>query len=166
MTCMCVQFLSRKQSQCPDWNIRGRPCRLVVKCTDTNSNPASPLPSCVTIGKSLNFSVHPFPHVKNGDYNITYLIRCCKNLMTICIVYLHIYSCCCCLSCSTLCNPMDCSPPGSSVHGILWARILEWVAISFSNLNLDLELKLDFDSVGLVGFMLFLFVYLLFLFCF
>ena len=32
----------------------------------------------------------------------------------------------------TLCDPMDCSPPGSSVHGILQARILEWVAISFS----------------------------------
>ena len=30
----------------------------------------------------------------------------------------------------TLCNPTDCSPPGSSVHGILQARILEWVAIS------------------------------------
>ena len=35
-------------------------------------------------------------------------------------------------SCLTLCDPMDCSPPGSSVHGILQARILEWVAISFS----------------------------------
>ena len=35
-------------------------------------------------------------------------------------------------SCLTLCNPVDCSPPGSSVHGILQARILEWVAISFS----------------------------------
>ena len=31
----------------------------------------------------------------------------------------------------TLCNPMDCSPPGSSVHGIFQARILEW-AISYS----------------------------------
>ena len=29
-------------------------------------------------------------------------------------------------------QPMDCSPPGSSIHGILQARILEWVAISFS----------------------------------
>ena len=36
------------------------------------------------------------------------------------------------LSCATLCNPMDYSPPGSSVHGTLHARILEWVAISFS----------------------------------
>ena len=35
-------------------------------------------------------------------------------------------------SCLTLCNPVDCSLPGSSVHGILQARILEWVAISFS----------------------------------
>ena len=30
---------------------------------------------------------------------------------------------------SALCDPLDCSPPGSSVYGILWARILEWVAI-------------------------------------
>ena len=34
--------------------------------------------------------------------------------------------------CLTLCDPMDCSPPGSSVHGISQARIIEWVAISFS----------------------------------
>ena len=33
-------------------------------------------------------------------------------------------------SCLTLCDPMDCSLPGSSVHGILQARILEWVAFS------------------------------------
>ena len=32
----------------------------------------------------------------------------------------------------TLCDPMDCSPPGFSVHGIFQARVLEWVAISFS----------------------------------
>ena len=35
-------------------------------------------------------------------------------------------------SCPILCHPKDCSPPGSSVHGIFQARILEWVAISFS----------------------------------
>ena len=35
-------------------------------------------------------------------------------------------------SCPSLCDPLDCSPPGSSVHGISQARILEWVAISFS----------------------------------
>ena len=36
-------------------------------------------------------------------------------------------------SCLTLCDPIDCSPPGSPVPGILQARTLEWVAISFSN---------------------------------
>ena len=36
-------------------------------------------------------------------------------------------------SCPTLSNPMDCSLPGSSVHGIFQARVLEWIAIAFSN---------------------------------
>ena len=35
----------------------------------------------------------------------------------------------------TLCDPMDCSPPGSSVQGILRARILEWAAVSFSTVS-------------------------------
>ena len=35
-------------------------------------------------------------------------------------------------SCPTLSGPMDCSPPGSSVHGIFQARVLEWGAIAFS----------------------------------
>ena len=35
-------------------------------------------------------------------------------------------------SCLTLCDPMDCSLPGSSVHGIFQARVLEWGAIAFS----------------------------------
>ena len=35
-------------------------------------------------------------------------------------------------SCPTLCFPMDCSPPGSSIHEIFQARILEWVTMSFS----------------------------------
>ena len=34
----------------------------------------------------------------------------------------------------TLCDPMDCSPPGSSIHGIFQARVLEWGAIAFSNI--------------------------------
>ena len=38
-------------------------------------------------------------------------------------------------SCLTLSDLMDCSPPGSSVHGIFQARVLEWVAIAFSKIN-------------------------------
>ena len=37
-------------------------------------------------------------------------------------------------SCPTLSDPMDCSPPGSSVHGTLQARVLEWGAIAFSKM--------------------------------
>ena len=39
-------------------------------------------------------------------------------------------------SCPTLSNPMDCSPPGSSIHGIFQARVLEWGAIAFSTMTL------------------------------
>ena len=49
-------------------------------------------------------------------------------------IYVCVYVCICVcakllLLCLTLCDPMDCSPPDSSVHGILQARILEWVAV-------------------------------------
>ena len=37
--------------------------------------------------------------------------------------------------CLTLSNPMDCSPPGSSIHGIFQAKVLEWGAIAFSLLK-------------------------------
>ena len=48
-------------------------------------------------------------------------------------------------SCLTLCDPMDCSLPGSSVHGIFQARVLGWVAISFSPYILLLKAtKFDF----------------------
>ena len=42
--------------------------------------------------------------------------------------------------CLTLCDPMDCSPPGSSIHGIFQARVLEWGAIAFSKKLLLLSL--------------------------
>ena len=44
-------------------------------------------------------------------------------------------------SCPTLTDPMDYSLPGSSVHGILQVRVLEWVAIAFSQIKLDSLLK-------------------------
>ena len=48
----------------------------------------------------------------------------CSNIRCVCVLVIQ--------SCLTLCDPIDCNPPGSPVHGILQARILEWVAISFS----------------------------------
>ena len=49
--------------------------------------------------------------------------------------------------CPTLSDPMDCSLPGSSVHGIFQARVLEWGAIALS----DLALELGFKLVGLIN---------------
>ena len=71
--------------------------------------------------------IHPMPKPnKNGrelQTNLT-CIYTCKNLTEILVLVAQ--------SCPTLCDPMDCSLPGSSVHKIFQARILEWVAISFS----------------------------------
>ena len=66
------------------------------------------------------------------------------------------FFCCCCLVakfCLTLCDHMDCSLPGSSVRGVSQARILDWVAISFSRGSSDPGIKptslLQADSLPL-----------------
>ena len=53
--------------------------------------------------------------------------------------------------CPTLCDPMDYSPPGSSVHGTFQARILEWVAISFSRTLFHKNKKLVFVFIYLTA---------------
>ena len=55
-------------------------------------------------------------------HNINYIYAAAKSLQL----------------CPSLCDPMDSSPPGSSVHRILQTRILEWVAISFSKFILKI----------------------------
>ena len=57
--------------------------------------------------------------------------------------------------CLTLSDPMDCSPPGSSIHGIFQARVLEWGAIAFSNVSakaiqfLEVNIEGKIHDVGL-----------------
>ena len=51
-------------------------------------------------------------------------------------------------SCPTLCNPIDGSPPGSSVRGIFQARVLEWGAIAFSKRSLSGCNKMIFKDQG------------------
>ena len=68
-------------------------------------------------------------------------VTLCTNYMCTCVCA-HVYVCVLVTqSCPSLCDPLYCSPPGSSVHGILHARILEWVAISYSNTNYTLTDK-------------------------
>ena len=54
-------------------------------------------------------------------------------------------------SCLTLCNPMDCSPSGSSVHGILQVRILEWVAIPSSRESSQPRARTHSSYVSCIG---------------
>ena len=60
-------------------------------------------------------------------------------------------------SCPTLSDPMDCRPPGSPVHGIVQARVLEWDAIVFSEVTLVTTNQVSFSwnhpvsSVGPIG---------------
>ena len=71
----------------------------------------------------LDGRLHPTVHQGNGQRHgeDTFLHRWPVQL-----VFVHAQLC------LTLCDPTDCTPPGSSVHGILQARIMEWVAMPFS----------------------------------
>jgi len=50
-------------------------------------------------------------------------------------------------SCPTLSDPMDCSPPDSSVHGIFQARVLEWGAIAFSAVDGDVNCPATVENI-------------------
>ena len=75
----------------------------------------------------LGSNTHPLQHVLQGRLIVTGPLRKPKNE-----VLSRVQVCSVARLCLTLCNPIDCSPPGSSVHGNFHARILEWVAISYS----------------------------------
>ena len=65
--------------------------------------------------------------VSQLDWVIGYSEMCMYVCVRVCL-----HACARAQSCPTLRDPMDCSPPAISVHGVLQARILEWVAIPFS----------------------------------
>ena len=64
-------------------------------------------------------------------------------------------------SCPVLCDPMDCSLPGSSVHGILQERKLEWVAISFSRRSSLFRDRTDISHVSCIGRLVLYYLFLL-----
>ena len=72
-------------------------------------------------------STHPFREQLLFLWKQVFMVRNQGSKDSVCVCV-----CVCTQSCPTLCNPVDCSTPSSSVHGISQARILEWVAISFS----------------------------------
>ena len=87
-----------------------------------------PLQSCPTLCGPIDSSPPGFPCPwdfpgKNTGVGCHFLLQCMKVKSESEFAQ----------SCPTLLNPMDWSPPGSSDHGIFQARVLEWVAIAFSN---------------------------------
>ena len=88
---------------------------------------ASPLSQASLDWNSL--VIHNFPH-----HNLSPECRVCVLFSRTAAAFLHTLVLCVWVirSCPALCDPRDCSPPGSPVHGILQARILEWAAIPFS----------------------------------
>ena len=85
---------------------------------------------CDNSRKQLNvYSHHMSTESRKRHFKIIW--RFCGDLFVLPLP-LPLHVCVRTQSCPTLLNPMDCSPPGSSVHGISRARILEWVAISSS----------------------------------
>ena len=72
-------------------------------------------------------------HWRKAEYTTLKYSVLCERIETASIGYPAAATAKSLQSCPTLCDPIDDSPPGSLVPGILQARILEWVAISFSN---------------------------------
>ena len=74
---------------------------------------------------------HTHTHTHSVDYNNSWLERLSHLCFPVELFLIYMSDS---QSCPSLCDPMDCSLPGSFIHVILQARILEWVAISFRDL--------------------------------
>ena len=105
-------------------------------------------------------SMKPIPVAKeSGDHRRSWRYAVPPPFLTVCFSYISLLVgvvCMCVKSpqfCLTLCGPMDCSPSRSSVHGIFQARVLEWVAISFSRGS---PLPRDWPQVSCIGRRIFL----------
>ena len=77
-------------------------------------------------------SVNPWRKLYTCKVNILMIWKILKHMETFLLIFMVKVKVLVTQSCPTLCDPKDCSPTGSSAHGILQARMLEWVAIPFS----------------------------------
>ena len=105
-------------------------CHFLLQCMKVKSE-SEVAQSCPTLSDPMDFSL-PGSSI-HGIFQARVLEWGAIAFSSIYIYNPIFPSFSCCLitkSCPTLCNPMDLSPPGSSVHGISQTRILEWVAIS------------------------------------
>ena len=100
---------------------------------------AKSLHSCLTLrshGRQPTRLPHPWDSPsKNTGVGCHFLLQCMKVKSESEVTQ----------SCPTLSHPMDCSPPGSSAHGIFQARVLEWVATAFSKYVLQRYYHVKFN---------------------
>ena len=85
---------------------------------------------------------------------MNYILRSLQMKLTNCIMWMCIHACMHAKSlqlCPALCNPMEYSPPRSSVHGILQARILEWVAMPSSRGSFSPRDQIHVSCVSCIG---------------
>ena len=115
---------------------------LLSRCSHVRLFATHGLPRLIcpwaSLGKNTDWSGLPFPspgdlsHQRSNSYLLHLLHWQVGSLPLVPPGCFRVMLCLLVHSCPTLCDPMDYSPPGSFVHGILQARILEWVAVPSS----------------------------------
>ena len=113
-------------------------CHFLLQCMKVKSE-SEVTQSCLTLSDPIDCSLpgsstHEIFQAKvpeSGTIALLYVYLCLYICTCISIAISVLWSVA--QLCPTLCDPMDGSPPGSSVHGIFQARVLEWGAIAFSN---------------------------------
>ena len=112
-----------------EWQVKS-----LLRCDRKKLEGTAAIPGLVSYRRSLSCCTHHYNSTAcSGTFSFT-ITNYYPVLISPSVLHECVCVCVCVLvaqSCLTLCDPMYCSLPGSSVHGILQARILEWVAIPF-----------------------------------
>ena len=123
---VCVKCVSHSVMSDSLWPCGLYPTRLLCPWDSPGKNPGvdchAPLQGLSESGILLHIStlLESFPIWVTTDYWVEFTVLCSQAVSSVAQL------------CPILCDSMGCSPPGFSVHGILQARILEWVAVPFS----------------------------------
>ena len=125
------QLIGKVPDAGKDWGQKVKRCQR-MRCLDIITNAMNmylgKLQEMVRDREAWCAVVHGVSKSQTGLSNWTDVLVCLFGF----IFYRILCASRTCISCPVLCHPMDWGPPGSSVHGTLQARILEWVAISYS----------------------------------
>ena len=136
-------------------------CHFLLQCMKVKSE-SEVAYSCPTLSDPVDcslpgFSVHGIFQARVVEWvGIAFPATWLKSILYFITLFLSLVICLCMHaksleSCPTLCDPSDSSPPGSAVPGILQARTLEWVAISFSKIHTTIYKIINKDLLYSTG---------------